>query len=70
MSCPHCAGTGSRSKDLYGYLDCTDCNAPAERAALEAWAKSEALECGLVDAWRLYQLGKAAAAAKHVASPS
>jgi len=67
MSCPHCNDTGSRSKDLRGYLDCTHCRVATEREQLETWIREQrrAGEMDHVpsdDAWLIYQLGKAAAA--------
>jgi hypothetical protein len=60
--CTHCNDTGSLSKALWGDLDCAHCGAATERAALNIWARRETPEVDLIDAWVLYQHGKAAAA--------
>lgn len=59
MICAHCDGTGSLSKDLLGYLDCTKCEAASERVVLEHWVRTEKLNCTFADAWRIYQHGMA-----------
>ena len=64
MTCAHCAGTGSLSKTVEGYLDCTHCDTATERTLLEHWVMRSAPNC--VDnnaAWLIYQHGKAAVAA-------
>lgn len=61
MTCPCCADTGSLSKDLDGLLDCTRCDAAAERAILEAWSRELRLYCDLRSLWLIYQHGKQAA---------
>ena len=59
--CSGCKDTGSRSRDLHGYLDCP-CDIASERAALEAWAHKNTPNTDPVDAWLVYQFGKVAAA--------
>lgn len=62
--CAQCNDTGSLSKDLEGYLDCSHCDVATERAALEAWAARERIQYGSESSiWLIYQHGKAAAAA-------
>lgn len=63
MSCAHCNDTGSLSKSLHGYLDCAHCGVAEERVAVNIWADCAGLDVSLVDAWLLYQHGKAAGAA-------
>lgn len=62
MSCTHCNDTGSLSKNLHGYLDCTHCDTAEERVAVNIWADRAAPYVDQVDAWLIYQHGKAAAA--------
>ncbi|UOD28751.1 hypothetical protein INH39_25420 [Massilia violaceinigra] len=56
MTCAHCNGTGSLSKDAYGYLDCAYCDVAQERADFEADAPEQPT---VVDLWLAYQRGKA-----------
>ncbi len=60
--CTHCENTGSLSKDLDGYLDCTHCEVASTRALIEAkaakWAKTFSLDAML---WLAFQQGKEAA---------
>lgn len=61
--CGHCNDTGSRSKDLDGFLDCP-CGIADERAALDEWAGAQGLDVYYsAHLWMIYQHGKAAAAA-------
>lgn len=64
-NCAHCADTGSLSKDLDGYLDCTHCDVAQERSALEAWADAQYVECYSADLWLIYQHGKAVQASQN-----
>lgn len=61
MSCAHCNDTGSLSKDLLGYLDCTHCGVALECATFENWLRTHHPYVQLVAAWLIYQHGKAAA---------
>jgi hypothetical protein len=61
MTCEHCNDTGSLSKDVEGFLDCTHCETASERVMLESWAGKQKLDCGLAALWAVYQHGKAAA---------
>ena len=64
MTCLHCADTGSLSKDVDGYLDCTRCDVAEERTILEHWVLRHAKNCDdFSAAWLIFQHGKAAAAA-------
>jgi ferredoxin-like protein FixX len=64
MKCSHCNDTGSLSKDLDGFLDCTHCDVATERAKLEAWAFELMAKHGATGAmWLVFQHGKAATAA-------
>jgi hypothetical protein len=63
MNCEFCNDTGSLSKEAWGHLDCTRCDAAIERVKLEVWAK----KCGLdtydtAGLWTIYQHGKQAGA--------
>ncbi len=65
--CDHCNDTGSLSKDIGGYLDCTHCHTASEREHLDNWIREQRHEgvmehVGRIDAWLIYQRGKAAAA--------
>lgn len=40
MTCTFCNDTGSLSKDVCGFLDCTHCPAASERVDLERWYKT------------------------------
>lgn len=62
MSCEHCNDTGSLSKRLSGHLDCPHCDIADERMRLEAWARRTSPGVHQIDAWLIYQHGKAAAA--------
>lgn len=62
MNCVHCNDTGSLSKNLHGYLDCPFCGTAEERVAVNIWVDCSAPNADLVDAWLIYQHGKAAAA--------
>lgn len=57
MKCQHCNDTGSLSRDLHGYLDCTHCDVAAERVMVEHWASAHAPNCDPVDAWLIHQHG-------------
>lgn len=57
MTCIHCNGTGSLSRDLHGYLDCTHCDVAAERVMVEHWARANTPNCDPVDAWLIHQHG-------------
>lgn len=57
--CEVCKDTGSKSQEMGGDLDCTACNAAIERMVMR---NKLGLSWGDDDAWRAYQLGKAAAA--------
>lgn len=57
--CKTCSGSGETGQ--YGILDCTDCNAAMERAALNAAVTSAELMSGYDERWFAYQLGKKAA---------
>lgn len=60
-ACQFCDDTGSLSKQLIGYLDCTHCDVAGERVNFEARAAhAKLLGGGVIDAWQLYQMGKAA----------
>jgi hypothetical protein len=61
MTCTFCNNTGSLSKDVDGFLDCTHCDVAEERVVLEHWAGQQKLDCGLAALWAIYQHGKAAA---------
>lgn len=57
-ACLVCNDTGSRSKSLAGYLDCTDCDVAAQRSRLNAAVKELAEEvCTEGLHWLIYQLG-------------
>lgn len=59
--CQFCDDTGSLSKALEGDLDCARCDVASERVNFEAWtAHAKLLGGGVIDAWKLYQMGKAA----------
>jgi hypothetical protein len=58
--CSGCKDTGSRSRDLHGYLDCP-CGIAEERVTVETWARDNAPNTDPVDAWLIYQFGKSAA---------
>lgn len=63
----HCDDTGSLSKTLEGDLDCARCDVAGERVNFEAWTSyARLLGGGVVDAWKLYQMGKAEALEKLV----
>jgi len=62
MKCDHCHDTGSLSKSVVGFPDCTYCDAADERTQLEVWARRNAPSAGIVDLWTIYQRGKAAGA--------
>ena len=63
MTCAHCNGTGSLSKQLDGYLDCVHCDAAEERAKLESWSKGQlaVAPSAAAWAWMIYLHGKSAA---------
>lgn len=62
-ACDRCDDTGSLSKRIDGYMDCVFCNAPQERAELEAWAFNLINEHGAAAAlWMTYLRGRAARA--------
>ena len=65
--CEHCNDTGSLSKELWGDLDCVHCWAAVERTALNGWLRERQRADGMgridyIDAWTIYQHGKAAGA--------
>jgi hypothetical protein len=61
--CSHCNDTGSLTKDLDGYLDCTHCDIAEQRTELEQWVVKHAKHCDdFTAAWLIFQHGKAAAA--------
>lgn len=60
-ACQCCGDTGSLSKTLEGDLDCVHCDVAGERVNFEAWtAHAQLLDGGVIDAWKLYQMGKSA----------
>lgn len=60
MNCAFCAGTGSLSKDIDSYLDCTHCDVAIERTLLEHWVTKHAKNCDdFSAAWLIYQHGRA-----------
>lgn len=61
MTCAHCEGTGSLTKTIYGFLDCTYCDVAEERARVEAWARRATPQVWPHEVWLIYQHGKAAA---------
>jgi hypothetical protein len=70
MTCTHCNDTGSLTKELWGDLNCAYCSSAVERAALGDWLKQRqrADDIGhvdYIDAWTIYQHGKAAAASQN-----
>lgn len=58
-ACKTCNGSGERG--TYGILDCTDCNAATERAALNSAVAASDLMTAYDERWLAYQLGKKAA---------
>lgn len=60
MTCSQCNDTGSLSKNLWGDLDCPHCDIADERVAVEKWVRQHTC-ADTVDAWLIYQRGKAAA---------
>lgn len=58
--CPACHNTGSLSKELTGYLDCTSCDTADQRVQLAARLRYVAPEPGDVRDWAAYQLGRLA----------
>lgn len=64
MTCVHCNDTGSLSKDIDGFLDCTHCDVAAERVMVEHWAREHAPDCPSWDLWPIYLQGRKAANAR------
>lgn len=62
MTCEKCNGTGSLSKQLWGYLDCPHCGTAEERTDAVIWAQCVTPDVDPIDAWLIYQHGKTAAA--------
>ena len=62
MTCEFCNDTGSLSKSITGFLDCSHCGSAEERMRVEAWARRAAPGAGLIDVWTIYQFGKEAGA--------
>lgn len=60
-ACKFCDDTGSLSKDLDGFYDCTHCGIADERTSLEAWAEQlPNCRCFAEDLWAIYLRGKEA----------
>lgn len=62
MTCNHCNGSGSLSRDPDGMLDCL-CGIADERAALDLWARRALKDApsASTERWMIYQRGKQAA---------
>lgn len=64
-ACTFCDDTGSLSKDVGGHLDCPHCSIADERVEFERWVMANMPAVNLIQAWLIYQHGKAASSGQH-----
>jgi hypothetical protein len=70
-ACKHCSDTGSLSKKLDGYLDCSFCLVANQRADLEKWAKANRISYVTeVDLWLIFRHGASARGEENLAVPT